>query len=278
MHGTRHAVRRMVTQHGSATYGSTTWQTMQQRDTWHVTQQRANDAIYSTAPNKDATHQMMHQESHTHHSRCGDSISGPQYPAPAAAGVGYCKILNQNPHKPQPQPPNNTPQTKTVNEAPQTKTRTLEGVPKWSGCTDETNPGWPIWPTASLRFSKSQLRPIFAQFSAISANSGRPMKDQIGRNSDGTYLGTIICPEVVPNWYPTPTAVGVGYCKILNQNPHKPPTTNLLNNTPQTKTMNEAPQTKTHTLEEVPNGTGPNWGILYEPHLLWQVWWVYAGA
>ncbi|KAF9508738.1 hypothetical protein BS47DRAFT_1365733 [Hydnum rufescens UP504] len=61
--------------------------------------------------------------------------------------------------------------------------------------------------------------------------------------------------------YPAPTAAGVRYCKILNQNLHKPPTTNLLNNTPQMKTVNKAPQTKTRTLKGVPNGTGPDQGI-----------------
>ncbi|KAF9502662.1 hypothetical protein BS47DRAFT_1370108 [Hydnum rufescens UP504] len=61
--------------------------------------------------------------------------------------------------------------------------------------------------------------------------------------------------------YPAPAAVGVGYCKILNQNPHTPPTTNLLNDTPQTKTVNKPPRTKTTPSRERPNGPGPDWGI-----------------
>ncbi|KAF9516156.1 hypothetical protein BS47DRAFT_1360550 [Hydnum rufescens UP504] len=60
--------------------------------------------------------------------------TGPQYPTPAAAGVGYCKILNQNPRKPPTTNPlNNTLQTKTVNKAPRMKTHTLKGVPNGTG-------------------------------------------------------------------------------------------------------------------------------------------------
>ncbi|KAF9508732.1 hypothetical protein BS47DRAFT_1365727 [Hydnum rufescens UP504] len=59
------------------------------------------------------THELEYGPStHTCCSRCGvlqrrthtphhtSWSTGPQYPAPTAAGVGYCKILNQNPHTP----------------------------------------------------------------------------------------------------------------------------------------------------------------------------------
>ncbi|KAF9503078.1 hypothetical protein BS47DRAFT_1369808 [Hydnum rufescens UP504] len=47
----------------------------------------------------------------------------------------------------------------------------------------------PVWPAASLRFSKSQIRPIFGQFSAISANSGPQGADRKMAISAGiTYI------------------------------------------------------------------------------------------
>ncbi|KAF9502625.1 hypothetical protein BS47DRAFT_1370133 [Hydnum rufescens UP504] len=57
-----------------------------------------------------------------------------------------------------------------------------------------------------------------------------------------------------PAYYPTPA--GVGY-KILNQNPHEPPSRNPPNETPRTITVNEAPQMKTDPLEGVPKRNQP---------------------
>ncbi|KAF9507845.1 hypothetical protein BS47DRAFT_1366332 [Hydnum rufescens UP504] len=188
------AAQCMGMRHSSAMHGNTTRQcNVQQHDTavqcssathGNATQQHTNNAIYGTAPNKDAT-ASNDTPGITHPPR------QPCKRAVKAALFAWTLLLmptNTDATPPPPDPAYQHPNNGVLGGPAQTAVHEPEYGP----------------------------------------STPHPLQRVWGTTSTGPQ-------------YPAPTAAGVGYCKILNQNPHKPPTTNPPNNMPQTKTMNKAP-------------------------------------
>ncbi|KAF9510363.1 hypothetical protein BS47DRAFT_1408244 [Hydnum rufescens UP504] len=208
-----------ATRHGNPTNGNTP------SDVTH--DNVPNDATHGNAPN-DATHGNTPNEDATALNK------GPRNHTPAMAGVwSYIRSSLLVPMNTDAKPPVTPPIDAQTTGPGGTRPNCRTYEPEYGPSTP--HPLQRVWdpgqnprerPTTNPRNDTPRTKPA----------NDPPQTKTAGRTHTTRRTSRSTGPQ-----YPAPAAAGVGYCKILNQNPHTPPTTNLLNDMLQTKTVNKPP-------------------------------------